>query len=65
MREVARTHKSYAAEQYIVYASKEVANALNSDEQHNLAELEVVIGRQIKVHPEPLYTQEQFDVVVV
>ena len=65
MREVARTHKSYAAEQYIVYASKEVANALNNDEQHNLAELEVVIGRQIKVHPEPLYTQEQFDVVVV
>ncbi|MBQ8707367.1 MAG: ribonuclease G [Succinivibrionaceae bacterium] len=65
LREVTRVHKSYNVEKYMVYASKEVAEALNNDSQHYLAELEVFLGRQIQVHAEPLYNQEQFDVVMM
>lgn len=65
LREVTRVHKSYNADKYVVYASKIVAEELNNDAQHNLAELEVFLGRQIKVYSEPLYNQEQFDVVMM
>lgn len=65
LREVIRIHKSYNVEQYVVYASSIVAETLKNDEQHNLAELEVFLGKQIKVQAEPLYNQEQFDVVMM
>lgn len=65
LREVTRVHKSYNADKYVVYASKIVADELNNDAQHNLAELEVFLGRQIQVCAEPLYNQEQFDVVMM
>ncbi len=65
LREVTRVHRSFNVEKYVVYASREVAEALNNDAQHHLAELEVLLGRQIQVHAEPLYLQEQFDVVMM
>ena len=42
-----------------------VGDVLAGDEYHALAELEVFIGKQVKVKPEPLYIQEQFDVVMM
>ena len=38
---------------------------LLGDESHAVAELEVFMGKQVKVHVESLYTQEQFDVVMM
>ncbi len=49
----------------MVYASLQVAEALHVEESHSLAELEVFIGKQVKVQAEPLYSQEQFDVVMM
>ena len=49
----------------MVYAASAVASALQEDNAHMLAELEVFIAKQVKVVSEPLYNQEQFDVVMM
>jgi ribonuclease G len=65
LREVVRVNRAYDADQFVVYASTAVAESLENDEFHNLAELEVFIGKQIKIKMEPLYNQDQFDVVMM
>ncbi|MFD1009297.1 MULTISPECIES: ribonuclease G [Oceanisphaera] len=65
LREITRVNKAYDADKFVVYASLAVASALQEDETHMLAELEVFIGKQVKVNSEPLYNQEQFDVVMM
>ena len=65
LREILRVNRAYDADQFVVYASLPVAEALHVEESHSLAELEVFIGKQVKVQAEPLYSQEQFDVVMM
>ena len=65
LREILRVNRAYDADQFVVYAALQVAEALHVEESHSLAELEVFIGKQVKVHAEPLYSQEQFDVVMM
>ncbi len=65
LREIVRVNRAYQADQFVVYASTAVCESLLNDEYHNLAELEVFIGKQIKVQTEVLYNQEQFDVVMM
>ena len=65
LREILRVNRAYDADQFVVYASLQVAEALHVEESHSLAELEVFIGKQAKVQAEPLYSQEQFDVVMM
>ena len=65
LREILRVNRAYDADQFVVYASPAVAEALRGDESHSLAELEVFISKQVKVQAEPLYSQEQFDVVMM
>ena len=65
LREIVRVNRAYEADKFIVYASSKVSESLIEDEYHHLAELEVFIGKQIKVQTETLYTQEQFDVVMM
>lgn len=65
LREIVRVNRAYDADKFIVYASTSVAESLENDEFHNLAELEVFIGKQIKVKTESLYNQDQFDVVMM
>lgn len=65
LREIVRVNRAYAADKFVVYVSPAVKDALTNDEFHNLAELQVFIGKQINVQTEPLYTQEQFDVVMM
>jgi ribonuclease G len=65
LREIVRVNRAHDADKFIVYASTLVSEALINDEYHNLAELEVFIGKHIKVQTEPMYNQEQFDVVMV
>ena len=42
-----------------------MADYLHGEESHSLAELEVLIGKQVRVVSEPLCGQEQFDVVMM
>jgi ribonuclease G len=65
LREIVRVNRAYDADKFNVYASPQVSAALIDDEFHNLAELEVFIGKQIKIQSEPSYFQEQFDVVMM
>ena len=65
LREIVRVNRAHDADKFIVYAAKAVSEALIDDEFHHLAELEVFIGKQIKVQTENLYNQEQFDVVMM
>ena len=65
LREIVRVNRAYDADKFIVYASTAVSESLLNDEYHNLAELEVFIGKQIKVQTETMYNQEQFDVVMM
>lgn len=65
LREIVRVKRAYDADKFIVYASPAVSESLINDEYHHLAELEVFIGKQIKVQTEPMYNQEQFDVVMM
>ncbi|MDD1782213.1 ribonuclease G [Enterovibrio sp. ZSDZ35] len=65
LREITRVNRAYDADKFVVYASPAVGEALEGEESHAVAELEVFIGKQVKVHVEPLYTQEQFDVVMM
>jgi ribonuclease G len=65
LREIVRVNRAHDAEKFIVYASTQVSEALVNDEYHHLAEVEVFIGKLIKVQTEPMYNQEQFDVVMM
>jgi ribonuclease G len=65
LREIVRVNRAYDADKFVVYASPQVKDALTNDEFHNLAEVQVFIGKQISVQTEPLYNQEQFDVVMI
>lgn len=65
LREIVRVNRAYDADKFIVYASSSVSESLINDEYHNLAELEVFIGKQIKIQTENMYNQEQFDVVMM
>jgi ribonuclease G len=65
LREIVRVHHAYDADRFLVYASAAVGEALKSEESHALAEVEIFVGKQVKVQIEPLYNQEQFDVVMM
>lgn len=64
-REIVRVNKAYNADKFVVYASAVVCDALLGEESHILAELEAFVEKQIKVHVEPLYHQDKFDVVMM
>ncbi len=65
MREITRVNRAYDSDRFMVYASAAVAETLYGDESHALAELELFIGKEVKIQIEPLYVQEQFDVVMM
>lgn len=65
LREIVRVHKTIDADRFLVYASSAMADTLKGDESHALAEVEIFVGKQVKVQTELLYSQEQFDVVMM
>ncbi len=52
LREITRVNRAYDADRFVVYVAPAVAEALAGDEYHALAELEVFIGKQVKVKAE-------------
>ncbi len=64
-REILRETRQFEVESLLVLASQEVVDLLLGEESSNLAELEEFIGKPIRLQAEPLYTQEQFDVVLI
>ncbi len=64
-REIMREARQFDAQQLLVLASQEVVDRLLDEESTAVAELEVFIGKPIQFQVETLYTQEQFDVVLL
>ncbi len=64
-RELLREARQYDAQNFLVLASQEVVDLLVDEESTSLAELEAFIGVPIKFQAEALYTQEQYDVVLM
>jgi len=64
-RDILREWRQFDVEQLLVLASQEVVDLLLDEESQNLAELEQFIGRPIKLQAEELYSQEQYDVVLI
>ena len=64
-REILREARQFDARELLVLASQEVVDILVDEESSSLAELEDFIDVPIKLQVEALYTQEQYDVVIM
>ena len=64
-REILREARAYQAEGYMVLANQKVVDRLLDEESGNVAELEAFIGRTIRFQVESMYSQEQYDVVLL
>ncbi|WP_435104779.1 ribonuclease G [Arhodomonas sp. AD133] len=64
-REILREARQYDVQRLLVLAAQEVVDLLLDEESDSFAELEEFIGKPIEFQAEPLYTQEQFDVVLM
>ncbi len=64
-REILREARQFDARELLVLAAQDVVDLLVDEESGSLAELEDFIGIPIKFQVEELFTQEQYDVVIV
>lgn len=63
-RDILQVARAYENDVLLVMASQLVVDRLLDEESDTLAELEELIGKTVKFEVEPMYTQEQFDVVL-
>ncbi len=63
-REILRVARAYQNDVLLVMASQVVVDRLLDEESNSLAELQELVAKTVKFEVEPLYTQEQFDVVL-
>ncbi len=63
-REILREERAYQTDSYLVLAAQPVVDRLLDEESAAVADLEEFISKPIKFRVEPMYSQEQFDVVL-
>lgn len=64
-REILREARQFGTDGYLVVASQAVVDRLLDDQAQGLANLQEFIGKPIRLQVEPLYNQEEFDVVLI
>ena len=64
-REIIRQHRQFEFEEALVLAHQDVIELLLDEEANALAETGEQIGKPIRLQPESLYLQDQFDVVLI
>jgi ribonuclease G len=64
-REILREARQFEVETLLVLASQEVIDRLLDEESAHLAELEEFTGKPIRLQAEALYSQENYDVVLI
>lgn len=64
-REILREARTYNNDKFLVLASAVVVDRLLDEEAAYVADLEAFIGRTIEFRVETLFTQEQYDIVLV
>ena len=65
MRELAREARQFNPREFRILASESVIDLFLDEESQHLAMLGDAIGKPISLHVESLYTQEQYDIVLV
>jgi len=63
-RELLREARQYDVRQFLVLASPEVVDKMLDEESTSVAELESVMAISIKFQAEPMYSREQYDIVL-
>jgi ribonuclease G len=63
-REIMRVARAYENDSLLVIASQEVVDRLLDEEAATVSNLEELVGKHIGFQVEPMYTTEQFDVVL-
>ena len=64
-REIIRQHRQFQFDEVLVLAHQDVIELLLDEEANGLAEIEEQIGKSIRLQPESLYLQDQFDVILI
>lgn len=64
LREIMRADRAYDSHTYTVLASGSVVERFLDEESAAVAELEAFIGKTIRFQIDPVYTQDQYDVVL-
>lgn len=64
-REVIRQHRQFTFDEILVLAHQDVIELLLDEQANALGELEGHTGKTIRLQPESLYLQDQFDVVLM
>jgi ribonuclease G len=64
-REILRQAGQFDLQQLLVLAHQDVIERLLDEESAALGELEVLVGKPIRLQAESTYTQEQYDVVLI
>ncbi|TNF66435.1 MAG: ribonuclease G [Gammaproteobacteria bacterium] len=64
-REIQREARAYAADGFLIVASPGVIELLMNDESMGLGELELRVGKPIKLQAETSYPQAQYDIVLL
>ena len=64
-REIIRQHRLFEFDGILVLAHPDVIELLLDEEARGLAEIEEQTGKVIRLQPEALYVQDQFDVILV
>jgi ribonuclease G len=65
LREILREAKQFNAREFRILASQSVIDMFLDEESQSLAQLEDFIGKPISMQVETLYTQEQYDIVLI
>jgi ribonuclease G len=65
LRELLREARQFDAREFRILASQKVIDMFLDEESQSLAQLEEFIGKPIRLQVETLYSQEQYDVVLV
>ncbi len=64
-REILREARQFGTDRYLVLAAQPVIDLLLDEEATSLMQLQVFIGKTIELKLDPLYQQEQYDVVLM
>jgi len=65
LREILRNDRAYDAQKFLVMAAPQIVEILHDEASYMIAELEEFIGKPVQLKTDPLYAQEQYDVVLM
>jgi ribonuclease G len=65
LREIVRESKQFNAREFRILGSQAVIDMFLDEESQSLAQLGDFIGKPISLQVESLYTQEQYDIILI